>query len=250
MLNISVITATWNCADTIADCLASVAGQTWLHREHVVVDGASTDGTLELLHTRRNQLAVMQSEPDQGIYDALNKGLALASGDVVGFLHADDIYAHSEVLARIAAAFEDPSVCAVYGDLQYVRQNDTSHVVRHWQSSPATPGGLAWGWMPPHPTLYVRRHWYQRIGGFDTSYRIAADYLSILKMFSQPDFKAVYLPEVLVTMRLGGASNRSINAIARKSREDWRALRQTGVGAVGGVGALVWKNLSKIGQFR
>lgn len=246
---ISVITATWNCAHTVADCLASVAAQTYPHREHVVVDGASTDGTLAVLEAHRPQLAVLQSEPDRGIYDALNKGIGLARGDVLGFLHADDLYAHPEVLARVAAAFEDPAVCAVYGDLQYVRQRDTSQVVRHWRSSPASSARLAWGWMPPHPTLYVRRQWYERIGGFDTRYRIAADYLSILQLFSQAGFKAAYLPEVLVTMRLGGASNRSLQAIARKTREDWQALRQTGVGALGGVGALVWKNLSKLGQF-
>ena len=249
-ITISVVTATWNCQATVRDCLASVAGQTWPHRDHVVVDGASTDGTLHLLQAHHQQLAVLQSEPDRGIYDALNKGLALATGDVVGFLHADDLYAHPQVLERIAAAFQDPSVCAVYGDLNYVRQHDTSQVVRHWQSSPVTPTRLAWGWMPAHPTLYVRRDWYQRIGGFDTRYRIAADYLSILQLFSQPCFKSVYLPEVLVTMRLGGASNRSLKAITRKTTEDWRALRQTRVGAFGGVGALVWKNLSKLRQFK
>lgn len=234
----------------MVDCLASVAGQTWPHRQHVVVDGASTDGTLEVLQAHRQQLAVLQSEPDRGIYDALNKGLALATGDVVGFLHADDLYAHPQVLQRVAQAFADPAVCAVYGDLQYVRQHDTTQVVRDWQSSPATPTRLAWGWMPPHPTLYVRRSWYQRIGGFNTQYRIAADYLSILQLFSQPGFKATYLPEVLVTMRLGGASNRSLKAVLRKTAEDWRALRETRVGTLGGVGALVWKNLSKLSQFR
>lgn len=247
---ISIITATRNCRATVADCLASVARQTWPHRQHVVVDGASTDGTLDALQAHRQQLSVLQSEPDHGIYDALNKGLTLATGDVVGFLHADDLYAHPQVLQHVAQAFVDPLVCAVYGDLQYVRQHDTAHVVRHWQSSPATPTRLAWGWMPPHPTLYVRRSWYQRIGGFNTKYRIAADYLSILQLFSQPGFKAVYLPEVLVTMRLGGASNRSLKAVLLKTAEDWSALRETRVGALGGMGALVWKNLSKLSQFK
>jgi len=248
-VTVSIITATWNCQETVADCLASVAGQTWPHRQHVVVDGASTDGTLDVLQAHRQQLAVLHSEPDCGIYDALNKGLALATGDVVGFLHADDLYAHPQVLEQVAAAFANPAVCAVYGNLHYVRQHDTTQVVRHWASSPFSRQRLAWGWMPPHPTLYLRREWYERIGGFDTRYRIAADYLSILQLFSQPGFKAVYLPEVLVTMRLGGASNRSLRNIARKTAEDWQALRQTGVGALGGVGALVWKNLSKLGQF-
>lgn len=247
--NISVITATWNSSNTVSECLASVAEQTYLNREHVVVDGVSTDGTLELLEAHRSQLAVLQSEPDCGIYDALNKGIALARGDVLGFLHADDLYAHPDVLGHVAAAFEDPTVCAVYGDLNYVRQLDARYVVRYWRSSPASRARLAWGWMPPHPTLYVRRQWYERIGGFDTRYSISADYLSILKLFNQVEFKATYLPEVLVNMRLGGTSNRSLKAIAIKTQEDWQALRQTGVGALGGVGALVWKNLSKVGQF-
>ena len=246
----SIVTATWNCQKTVANCLSSVASQTWPHRQHVVVDGASTDGTLEILQAHRQQLAVLKSEPDRGIYDALNKGVALATGDVIGFLHADDLYAHPEVLQHIATAFQDSSVCAVYGDLQYVRQHDITQVVRHWQSSHSTSSRLAWGWMPPHPTLYVRREWYERIGGFNTHYRIAADYLSILQLFSQPGFKSVYLPEVLVTMRMGGVSNRSLKAIARKTAEDWNALRETRVGALGGVGALVWKNLSKLGQFK
>jgi hypothetical protein len=166
-------------------------------------------------------------------------------------LHADDLYAHQNVLADVAQAFAaDPGLCAVYGDLTYVRKDNTEQVVRYWKSAPFTPRRLAWGWMPPHPTLYVRREWYERIGGLNTRYRIAADYLSILQMFSQPGFKAAYLPQVLVKMRLGGASNRSLKNIVRKSREDWDALRTTGVGALGGVGALAWKNLSKIRQFK
>jgi len=203
-LKFSLVTVTWNCAVTVADCLASVAAQSHANREHVLIDGASRDDTPRVLQAHREQLAVLVSEPDRGIYDALNKGIAGASGDVVGFLHADDLFAGPDVLARVAAAFADPAVTAVYGDLQYVRKDDVTQVVRHWQSSPFSPRRLAWGWMPPHPTLYVRRAWYQRIGGFDTRYRIAADYLSILQLFSQPGFKAVYLPEVLVTMRLGG----------------------------------------------
>jgi glycosyltransferase len=247
---ISVITATYNCASTIHGCLDAVAAQSHPNIEHVLIDGASSDGTLALVQARRGQLAVVLSEPDSGIYDALNKGLLRCTGDVVGFLHADDLYAHADVLAHVAAVFAaDPAVCAVYGDLHYVRQNDTTQVVRRWQSGRFTPRQLAWGWMPPHPTLYVRREWYARIGGFDTRYRIAADYHSILQLFSHPGFKAVHLPEVLVKMRLGGASNRSAAALLRKSREDWHALRRTGVGVLGGVGALVWKNLSKLGQF-
>lgn len=248
-MRISVITAVYNSRATVAEALASTLAQTHGEVELVVIDGGSTDGTLEVLRSHADRIAVLVSEPDRGIYDALNKGIARASGEVVGFLHADDVFAGPDSLARVAEAFADPAVCAAYGDLQYVRQDDPSRVVRHWASSPFTRRKLAWGWMPPHPTLYVRREWYARIGGFDTRYRIAADYDCILRLFSQPDFIAVHIPEVLVKMRLGGASNRSLKNILRKSREDLDALRRSGVGAFGGVGALVWKNLQKLTQF-
>lgn len=248
-ITISVVTATWNCANTLPDCLASIARQNYANREHLIVDGASTDGTINVIRRHIDQIAVFKTERDQGIYDALNKGIQLATGDVVGFLHADDLYSSDDVLTKVARAFEDPAVCAVYGDLEYVSQQDTSKVVRRWKSNSFKKRGLDWGWMPPHPTLYVRREWYSRIGGFDISYRIAADYLSVLKLFTQPDFKTVYLPDVLVTMRLGGASNKSLKAIIRKSKEDWRALRSCGFSTPNAFRALAWKNLSKLFQF-
>ncbi|MCW8194203.1 glycosyltransferase [Proteobacteria bacterium 005FR1] len=245
-MSISVVTATFNCASTLGDCLDSVAGQTWPNVEHLVIDGASNDTTLVLLESRRDQFAVLVSEPDGGIYDALNKGIGRATGDIVGFLHADDVYAGPDVLTHIAEAFSDPAVSAVYGDLQYVSKENTNQVVRRWESSPFSHKSLVRGWMPPHPTLYVRRSFYESIGGFDSRYRIAADYFSILQLFSRADFTAVYLPKVLVKMRVGGASNRSLRNIVRKSREDYDALRRSGVG---GLGTLAWKNLSKVSQF-
>jgi glycosyltransferase involved in cell wall biosynthesis len=250
-MKISIITSTLNCISTIQDCLDSIGQQTYMNKEHIVIDGGSSDGTFDLLDANRERFSFFVSEIDNGIYDALNKGIDNTSGDVVGFLHADDLFAHPDVLTHIAATFEaDLSVCAVYGDLVYVRSNDTNTVVRHWKSSVFTLKRLAWGWMPPHPTLYVRREWYSVIGGLDTRYRISADYFSILQMFSNSSFHSVYLPEVLVKMRLGGASNRSIKAILRKIREDWDALKRTDIGALGGVGALFWKNFGKLSQFR
>ena len=245
-VRISLITATWNCAEVVADCLTSVASQDYRNVEHILIDGASTDGTMSVLEQHRDQFAVLISEPDHGIYDALNKGIALASGDIVGFLHADDIFGAESILSEVADAFSDPSIAAVYGDLQYVRRVDGEQVVRHWRAGRFSPRKLAWGWMPPHPTLYVRREWYETIGGFNPDFRIAADYLSILQLFSHPEFSAVYLPKVMVKMRLGGESNRSVRNIVRKSREDYAVLRQT---EVGGIGALAWKNLSKLTQF-
>ena len=249
-MKVSVITATYNCVEYIEHCLESVASQSYSNVEHVVIDGASTDGTLEVLVKLQEQLSILVSEPDAGIYDALNKGISRSTGDVIGFLHADDMYAHSEVLTNIIDVFaSDTEVCAVYGDLQYVSLNSEEKVVRYWRSAPYSPCRLKWGWMPPHPTLYVRRQWYERIGGFDTRYSISADYFSILQLFAQSDFRTIYLPEVLVAMRLGGASNRSLEAVYRKTREDWHALRRSGVGISASVVALTWKNLSKLRQF-
>lgn len=245
-MKISVITATYNCAATIAETLASVAEQNHPVVEHVVVDGASTDGTWEIVHSWRRSQIVAISEPDQGIYDALNKGIARSSGDVIGFLHADDLFADRDVLSWINAAFGDPKVHAVYGDLQYVRSDDPAHVVRHWRSKPFDEGLLGRGWMPPHPTLYVRRTTYERLGGYDASYCIAADYEFILRLFRMPGLRAIYIPRVMVKMRIGGASNRSLRNMVRKSVEDLRAMRKH---RVGGLQTLVWKNVGKLSQF-
>lgn len=248
-IRISVITATWNCAKTLPDCLASLVRQDYDNMEHIIIDGASTDGTIDVVNQHINQVAFFKSEIDKGIYDALNKGIDLATGDVVGFLHADDLYTSDDVLSKVAKCFQDPSVCAVYGDLEYVSQNDINKVIRRWKSNSFKKQDLEWGWMPAHPTLYVRREWYSRIGGFDISYNIAADYLSILKLFLQPEFKVTYIPNVLVKMRLGGASNKSLKAVIYKSKEDWRALRSCNFSMLSAILAIICKNLRKLSQF-
>ena len=226
-----------------------MASQDYVHREHIIVDGASTDGTIDVVNNHIDKVTVFKSEQDKGIYDALNKGIRQSTGDVVGFLHADDLYATDDVLSKIATAFEDPSVCAVYGDLEYVAHQDTNQVIRHWRSNSFRKKDLGWGWMPAHPTLYVRREWYSSIGYFDISYRIAADYLSILRMFTQLGFKSVYIPHVLIKMRLGGISNKSLQAVMYKTREDWRALRSCGFSFGEALRAITWKNFSKFSQF-
>lgn len=226
--------------------------QSWHNVEHVVVDGASSDGTLQVLLSclvkpvRAGYQALWTSEPDSGIYDALNKGLARATGDVIGLMHSDDFFADTEVLASVANAFANPAVDAVYGDLDYVAQADTARIIRRWRSGEYSPAKLAHGWMPPHPTLFLRRSVIDRWGGFDTEFRIAADYDAILRYFGKGQIRAVYIPRVLVKMRLGGESNRSLGRIWLKTTEDYKALRRNGVG---GIGALVWKNLGKVGQF-
>jgi len=249
MVKISVITAVYNRVGTVAGAVMSVRRQSYAAVEHVVVDGASSDGTAALLNSMADERAHdmrFLSEPDGGIYDALNKGFALSSGEVIGLMHSDDFFAGDYVLERVMAAFKDPSVDAVYGDLDYVDKDDSSRVVRHWQSGPFHRSRLSWGWMPPHPALFLRRRVIEQWGGYDTSYRIAADYDAILRYFSKEGFRAAYIPRVLVKMRVGGESNRSIGKILLKSGEDYRALKKSGVG---GLGVLACKNLVKIGQF-
>lgn len=245
-LKISVITAVYNRVGSVGQAVESAQAQTWANVEHVVIDGASSDGTLQVLRSCLDDRAILVSEPDKGIYDALNKGLARATGDIVGLMHSDDFFADDRVLESVAGAFADPEVDVVYGDLDYVARDDTSRIIRRWQSGEYQRSKLGWGWMPPHPTLYLRRSMIERWGGFDTSFRIAADYDAVLRYFGKGQARAAYIPRVLVKMRVGGESNRSLAKIWLKTREDFRALRKNGVG---GVGALAWKNLSKLGQF-
>ena len=245
-LKISIITATFNCEGTIFDCFNSIASQTYENREHIVIDGSSTDGTLDFLKLHKNSLTKFISEPDHGIYDALNKGILESTGDIVGFLHADDVFAECDVLYRIAQAFQDPSICAVYGDLEYVATDDLDKVIRYWKSSSYSLGHLKMGWMPPHPTLYVRRNWYLEIGGFDLRYKISSDYHCILQLFSNTKFKSLYIPSVLIKMRVGGVSNRSIKNLIIKFCEDLDSLRRL---KVGGLFSLLCKNISKVSQF-
>lgn len=244
-MKISIITAVFNSCDTIADTLASVLEQTHADIEWIVIDGGSTDGTLDILHIHTDRIAVLVSEPDHGIYDALNKGLLRATGEVVGFLHADDVYADATVLENIAAAFSDRTVGAAYGDLVYVRRDAPRQVLRYWRAGEFVREKLKQGWMPPHPTFYARRSLYERLGGFDTGYRIAADYDCMLR-FLQSGMAVHYIPRVLVRMRTGGASNRSLKSLLRKSYEDYRALKTN---RVAGLWALVWKNLGKLPQW-
>lgn len=245
-MKISVITATYNCGKTLRSTLESMASQNHSDTEHLVMDGGSKDETLDLVRGWTRHPILLQSGKDTGIYDALNKGVATASGEVVGFLHADDVLQDGDVLQKIAKAFEDQSVHAVYGDLVYVDQEDLSNVIRTWRSGSFDRRKLRRGWMPPHPTFYARRSLYERLGCFDLRYRIAADYDCMVRMLSAGDVHTAYIPEVLVRMRLGGISNRSLRNILQKSREDLDIARRN---HVGGVRTIALKNLSKISQF-
>jgi glycosyltransferase len=245
-LKVTVITVSFNSARTIGDTLASMAAQTHPDIEHLVIDGGSTDGTVDIVKGMGTRVARLVSEPDNGIYDAMNKGLKLASGDFVGFLNADDMLASPNAVAAIANVVARDDIDAVFGDLVYVRQDRPDTVLRYWRCGSFARSRLRFGWMPPHPTFYVRRSLLAQIGGFDSRMRIAADYDFLLRCLQQPGLRVAYVPQVLVKMRTGGASNRSLRAIVCKSREDLQALHRN---RIGGVFALMCKNLRKLPQF-
>ncbi|MEN8148121.1 MAG: glycosyltransferase family 2 protein [Campylobacterota bacterium] len=245
-MKISIITSVYNNRETIAEAIESVLSQTYDDIEYIVVDGASTDGTVDVIKRYEGQISTFVSEPDKGIYDGLNRGVALATGDVVGFLHSDDLFQDEHVVAKIAEAFKADDVDSTYGDLVYVSKENTSKVVRYWKSGAYSLKKLENGWMPPHPTFYVKRRVYEAYGAFDTSFKIAADYDSILRFLGREGITTRYIPEVLVKMRVGGESNKSLKNLVCKTKEDIRAIKNNDVGHIR---SLLFKNLSKIPQF-
>jgi len=245
-MKFSIVTAVFNSAETIADTVTSVQSQNYSNIEHIIQDGGSSDGTLDVIRRLDSPLTKLVSQQDAGIYDAINKGISRATGDVIGLMHSDDFFAHDRVLERIAGFFDGQAIDGVYGDLDYVSASDTRKVRRHWRSGPYRASLLSRGWMPPHPTLYLRREVYDRWGLYDTKFDIAADYDAILRYLHRGNIRLAYIPEVLVKMRTGGESNRSLARILHKSREDYRAIRRNDIG---GLATLTMKNASKLVQF-
>jgi glycosyltransferase len=244
-MKVSIITAVYNNHGMIAKAIESVLSQQNIEIEYIVVDGKSTDGSLEVIERYRDKINVLVSGRDGGIYQALNRGLSLASGDYVGFLHSDDFYANEHVLGRLFKNINGDEA-AVYGDLDYVLKHNIKKTIRHWKSSSFSPKLLKMGWMPPHPALYVRRDIFNQLNGFDVQYRIAADYHFILRLFSLSGHTFSYVPGVVVKMRTGGASNNSIKNIYYKFLEQRRILNSLGMG---GGGVVIRKMLNKVHQF-
>lgn len=228
-MKISIITVCFNSAKTIGDTLRSVREQTYKNIEHIIVDGGSTDSTLAVVVTEGAHVAKIVSEKDKGIYDAMNKGIALATGDVIGFINADDFYASSSVLATVAAAFEKSKASSCYGDLCYVSQSDPSRVVRYWRSNSFVPMSFESGWCPPHPTFFVHRSVYEKLGGFDLDFKIAADFELMARYLESARISSFYMPDVLVKMRLGGTTNKSLGNIWKQNVEIRKALNKLGL---------------------
>jgi glycosyltransferase len=223
-MKISIITACYNSSATIGDTLKSVAAQDYNNIEHIIVDGASTDDTLEIVKNYPH-IAKIVSEKDKGIYDAMNKGISIATGDVIGILNSDDIYTHSSTVSKVISAFGSNGAEVVYADLQYVRYDDLNKVTRTWHSGKFSKRKFYFGWMPPHPTFFVRRSIYEKIGNFNCALKSAADYEFMLRVLLKNDFKPYYIPEVLVKMRTGGMSNATLGNRMRANREDREAWR-------------------------
>ena len=241
---LSILTVTYNSLHTLKDAYASLCAQTYTQWEWVVQDGGSSDGTQQWLERLSDARINLESKKDHGIYDALNKAVGRASGEWIGLLHSDDLYPNAEVLNLVLAA--TPGNDAIYGDLKYVQAADVTKVLRHWQSRTFSPTLLRKGWMPPHPTLFLRKEVYEQAVAFDTQFKIAADYDFILRVFQIPHLKIHYLPQVLMLMRQGGASSKVSNLVA-KSKEDLRVLRKNGLPFP--LLVLLRKVSSKFGQF-
>lgn len=250
MIKISVITATWNSVDTLRDTLESVLRQTYPDFEHILVDGGSTDGTMDIVREyelRYNGRLCYISEPDNGIYDAMNKGLRMATGDVVGMLNSDDFYTSDDVLEKVAATMKHTETDAVYGDVHYVKASDLTRCVRYYSSKAFRRSWMRLGFMPAHPSFYCKREIYLKFGLFDPSYKVAADFENLLRLIFVHRIKTVYVPKDFVTMRTGGASSSGIQSHKKIMRDHLRALKVNGV--YSNVGLLSLRYLYKIFDF-
>lgn len=231
MLNpkISIITVCYNSIKTISDTIYSVLSQTYPNIEYIVVDDASTDGTIELVKSYGNKISRFKSEPDNGIYDAINKGIRLATGDIVGILNSDDFFYDNMVIEKIVRTFIESDIDAVYGDVQFVTPDNTSKVVRYYSSKHFNPGKFKYGFMPAHPGFYVKRELFEKLGYYKLDYKIAADFELMVRFLYVNQIKCKYLEMIFVSMRTGGVSNRSLLSNYTLNEEIARACRENGI---------------------
>jgi len=245
-MKISVITACYNAGQTIESTITSVLGQEGVELEYIVIDGGSTDDTANIIDLYKNRISMLISEPDQGMYYALNKGIALATGHIIACLNADDLYASRDVLKKVADAFAE-NTDTVYGNLKYVNKNDLEKVVRSWDSGTYKKTKWRKGWMPPHPAFFAKRECYENWGGFNTSFKSAADYELMLRFLYKNSATSLHLPLDCVLMRTGGKSNITWQNRLLANREDVRAWKVNGMKPP--IGLAVMKPLRKLGQF-
>ncbi len=247
MTQISIITVVLDNHAFVRDAIDSVLSQSYTNVQYIIIDGGSNDGSLDIIKSFGDKISIVVSEPDEGIYDAMNKGLALATGDVIGFLNADDFYAHQQVLQQVANKFETTNCDILYADLDYVSRADKNKIVRKWRSGTFNKNRFLTGWMPPHPTFFARKEVYQKLGGFNKKLNMAADYELMLRFCYFNDLNINYLPEVIIKMRLGGQSNRSFKNRIKANIQDRNAWVINGVRPKWYT--LLLKPLSKIKQY-
>jgi glycosyltransferase involved in cell wall biosynthesis len=245
-VKVSIITVSYNAAETIRDTISSVLSQKGISLEYIIVDGGSKDETVSIVESFGDKIHQFISEPDNGIYDGMNKGVAMATGNVVGILNADDFYSDEHVLKKVLELFVE-GVDAIYGDLVYVDQFDTDRITRAWKSGNYQPGAFKKGWMPPHPTFFVRIEIYEKFGSYSLELKSAADYEFMLRVIHKYEISLAYLPEIIVKMRRGGASNSSLKNRIKANQEDRMAWQMNELKP--GRLTLVRKPLSKLGQF-
>lgn len=245
-MKVSIITACFNSAKTIATTLESVKSQDFLNIEHLIIDGNSTDETLDVIH-KSGANCIVHSESDHGIYDAMNKGIILSTGDIIGILNSDDFYANSSIISKVVERFEQENCDALYGDLVYVDANDTTRITRKWISGRYSKQNFLFGWMPPHPTFFVKKEVYLQYGLFNLNMRTAADYEMMLRLLYKFNIKVAYLQEILVKMRAGGVSNISLKNRFLANKSDRMAWKVNGLKPFWFT--LTFKPLRKIVQF-
>ena len=228
-MKISIITVVRNNVKTIKDAIESILNQTYKNIEYIIVDGSSTDGTVELIKEYGNKINKFISEPDNGIYDAMNKGIRLATGDIVGILNSDDFYINNQVIEEVVKEFEEKEVDSVYADLVFVKPENTKKVVRYYDSSHFSIEKFAYGWMPAHPTFFVKREMYEKYGVFKTDYKIAADYELLVRFLAKKKVSYSYMQEPIVKMRIGGASTSGIKSNYILNKEIIRACKENDI---------------------
>jgi glycosyltransferase involved in cell wall biosynthesis len=227
--SVSIITVSYNSLRTIKNTISSVLAQTYHHIEYIVVDGASTDGTIDIIRSFGDRISQFISEPDNGIYDALNKGIRLAKGDIVGILNSDDFFYDNSVIENIAESFSDESIEAIFGDAQFVDPLDTTRIVRYYRSKSFTKNKFRFGYMPAHTGFYAKKDLFDKFGYYKTDYKIAADFELLLRFLLINNIKYKYFPIPFVCMRTGGVSNKSFNSNITLNNEIARACRENGI---------------------
>jgi len=248
-MKISIITVVRNNISTISDTINSVVSQNYKNIEYIIIDGGSTDGTLSLLKSRSNQLSVLVSEPDEGIYDAMNKGIELAKGDIISFLNSDDFYVNNKIISKVASEFiKDPFLEANYADLVYVDPIDTTKIVRYFKSSEFKKGLFLKGWCPPHPTFFVRKSVYKRYGNFNLNYNLASDVDIMMRFLEKYKIKSLYTPETWVKMRMGGVSNKNLKNVWLQNKEILSSFHKNGL-KVNPIAFFIHKIISRTKQY-